>query len=584
MANEVSTSTSPTYDYSNIGSVGGEAAQSVNGEMINKIRAAEEKSRIAPITEDIDNIELESDKIDEIITKVTEFKDLVNYFDIYNDENVFNQFIFDAKGDSAVFDAVNMAGLEEGTTSINVSQLAQRDVYQSNTISDSENVSLLKDGTFSIAIGEKNAIDFDTTDLTYTELAQNINETEGLSASIEQVGDSSFRLVVKSTETGTSNGLTISGLDLGFDTRDKQFFSEVIDENDLIPGTITLDGIEFGLVEEVKDNRDGDKNGGDPISYTDLIAEISAHEDYSATLNSDNKIEITRVDDGKIVISDDNIGFSGDDINHNQTLKAQNLNATIDGVSYDTSSNSITTQGSLKITAVQVNEPDEFSTITISKDTSAVTIAAESLVTQYNSLKNFLEEEISDSESVIENKDTLRTIVSDIKSMLFSSYGADKPNFGSAVDDYGDIVKEHSNVTNNDKNVFIFGFSLDKSGDLALDKDTFNAIINGENDNYDFDDLKSVFTGSYENKGLGVQLNDYLDALDGYQGLISNYQTSLITKEEDLEKDKKDEIEALDAKYGIMAAQFTAYSGIIAQMESSFSGLKMMIEQSTVNR
>lgn len=65
MAEISSTTNTPTYDYSNIGSVGSEAAQSVNGEMINKIRAAEEKAKIDPITKDIDNIALEQEKIEE---------------------------------------------------------------------------------------------------------------------------------------------------------------------------------------------------------------------------------------------------------------------------------------------------------------------------------------------------------------------------------------------------------------------------------------------------------------------------------------------------------------------------------------
>jgi flagellar hook-associated protein 2 len=165
--------------------------------------------------------------------------------------------------------------------------------------------------------------------------------------------------------------------------------------------------------------------------------------------------------------------------------------------------------------------------------------------------------------------------------MLFDNYGAETPTFGTETDDYGDIVKAHSNVTNNDKNLFMFGFELDKNGHLSVDSDTFNDIVNGENENYSFEDLKSVFTGAYENKGLGVQIKDYLDDLDGYEGLLTNYESQMDERKIELEEEKEEEIDRLDAKYGIMAEQFSAYSAIIAQMEASFSGLKMMIEQST---
>jgi flagellar hook-associated protein 2 len=489
---EVSGTSGSSYDYSMIGSVGSDAAQSVNGDMINKIRAAEEKASLDPIIEDIDNISLEEEKLEEIKAKVTEFVEIVEYFDLYNDENVFNQFLFDTSGTSAVFDAVDMSTLKEGTTSINVTQLAQRDVFQSNVTLEADIENNVSAGTLSIQIGTAAAIDFDTTDKTLAQIASEIDATDGLISSVEEVGDGEYRLIIKSDDSGTENELTITGAasqTLGY----------------------TTDG---------------------------------------TTENAANHI-----------------------------LTAQNLQATIDGVEYDVSSNSITTQGSLKITAVELGT----STITVSKDTSAITVAAEAMATKYNELVEMLNEEIYDSESVIGDKDTLRTILSDVKDMLFEDYGADTPTYGTEVDEYGDTVLAHSNVTNNDKNIFIFGFELDKSGNLTVDTDTMNDILNGEDDNYDFDDLKNVFTGVYENKGLGVQLKEYLDDLDGYEGLLSEYEENMDERLIDLEEDKEDEIERLDAKYGIMAEQFSAYSALIAQMEASFSGLKMMIEQSTAS-
>ena len=486
----VTDSTTSTYDYSMIGSMGGEAAQSVNGDMINKIRAAEEKSVIAPITEDIENIDIETEKLTEIKEKVLEFQDVVNYFDIYNDENVFNQHLFDTTGSAAVFDAVDMATLEEGTISVNITQLAQKDAFQSNTIAEVNKDDNLNLGTLSIQIGTAAAIDFDTTDKTIEELAAEINNTEGLSSSVEEVGTDTYRLVIKSTESGVDNALTITG------------------------------------------------DASDDLGYTTdgTTENVASH-----------------------------------------TLTAQNLNATIDGVLYDVSSSSITTQGSLKITGLELG----VSTITISKDTSAVTVAAETMVTKYNELQELLNNEIYSEEAGVEDKSMLKNILSDLKAMLFANYGADTPEYGTEEDEYGDIVKAHSNVTNNDKNLFVLGFELDKSGNLTVDTEVFNGIVSGEDDNYDLDDLQNLFTGTYTNKGVGVELKDYLDALDGYGGAFYDYDIDMIAKKDDLEEDKKNELERLDAKYGIMAEQFSSYSALIAQMESSFNGLKMMIEQST---
>jgi flagellar hook-associated protein 2 len=482
------------YDYSMIGSMGGEGAQSVNGDMINKIRAAEEESIIDPISEKIDNIALETEKIDEIKAKIADFQDIVSYFDLNNDENVFNQFLFDTTGDSAVFDATNMSTLEEGTTQVNVSQLAQKDVYQSNVVLEADLESNLNAGTFTIQIGSEDAIEFDTTGKTLSQIASEINGTEGIAASVEETGTGEYRLAIKSSDPGLDNALMIRG-----------------------DASISLGYSEFD---------------------TDGVTEIT-----NAT---------------------------------NHTLSAQNLQANIDGIDYNVSSNSITTQGNLTITALKVDAPGEYSSVTVSKDSSAVTVAAEALATQYNELLSLVNEELYSPDSVIGDKDTLRTIVSDIKNMLFLSFGAKTPEFGDAVDEYGDTIYAHSNVTNNDKNIFSYGFELDKSGNLSIDTEIFNKAVD-EN----FDDLKNVFTGVYENKGLGVQIKDYLDTLSGYDGLLTKYEESMGERQTELESEKEDEIERLDSKYGLMAQQFSEYSAIIAQLEASFGGLKMMIEQST---
>lgn len=479
MAEEITSS----YDYSMIGSMGGEAAQSVNGDMINKIRAAEEKATLDPIQEDIDNLTLETEKIEEIKTKVKEFQDIVNYFDIYNDENVFNQHLFDTSGTAAVFDATNMSNLKEGSTEVTITQLAKRDVYQSDTVHEDNIDDTYGAFSLDLTIGGVAADPIDIDGLTLEEIASQVDLLEGVNASVEKVSDTDYRLVIKASEPGTDNAVVIGG------------------------------------------------TAAAELGYDDVA---------------------------------------------NHTLSAKNLKATIDGIEYDVSADSITTQGSLKITGIELGT----STITVSKDTSAVTVAAEAMVTQYNSLMDMLNEEIYDTESVIEDTDTLKTIQTEIKNLLFQSYGAASPEHGSETDEYGDKVYAHSNVTNNDKNIFMFGFEVDQYGILKLDTDTFNDIINGDDENYTFDDLKNVFTGAYENKGLGVQMKEYLDGLDGYEGLISEYEDELIEREEDLKEEKEDEIERLDAKYGIMAEQFSQYSALIAQMEASFSGLKMMIEQS----
>ena len=52
------------------------------------------------------------------------------------------------------------------------------------------------------------------------------------------------------------------------------------------------------------------------------------------------------------------------------------------------------------------------------------------------------------------------------------------------------------------------------------------------------------------------------------------------TREKLLNENKEKAEKSLDVKYQQLALQFSSYGALINQMESSFSGLKLMIQQS----
>jgi flagellar hook-associated protein 2 len=158
------------------------------------------------------------------------------------------------------------------------------------------------------------------------------------------------------------------------------------------------------------------------------------------------------------------------------------------------------------------------------------------------------------ADSKIEDKATIRSILGQLKDIIFGST-------------YGE---------GNDKSLFNYGVDLDKSGYLSLDSAKFNQAIAE-----DFTGLKSILVGAAEDKGIGTRLKEYIDELDSFGGLLTSYGDNMTTKRTALETEKEKAIEFLDNKYSQMAAQFAAYTGIISQFENAFSGLKMMIAQST---
>ena len=442
--------------------LGSGQAASLNSDLIEKLKTAERKSTVAPYETKIEKITGEKEVISTIQTKVSELLEAVKPFDLFVSGGVtaFEQKSATTSGDSVTFDAADVKALKKGFTSVNVTQLAQKDVYQSNSVNATTKDAIINAGNLNIEINGVTET-FDTTNMTYAQLSDAINSKAGISASVEQVGSDSFRLIIKSETSGIDNALSISGTasqSLGF----------------------TTDG---------------------------------------TAINSTNHI-----------------------------LEAKNMIAKVDGVEYNVSSNNITVDG-LKITANKVGE----STINVVEDNSQVETQMNSFITKYNELVALIDSEVFNTDSKIEDKASIRNIVSQIKSKLFDSYGS-----------------------SNDKSIFNYGIEFDKFGGLSLDSTKFNKAVQE-----DMDGLKELFLGSAEDKGIGTVLKETLDEMKFSGGILNTYESSMTKREKNLNDEKEKAEKALNAKYEQLALQFSSYGAIINQMESSFSGLKMLIQQST---
>jgi len=443
--------------------LGSGQAASLNQDLIDKLKAAEKKARVDPIETNIETITKEKEVFANIEVKINELLDAIKPFDLFiaGGVNAFTQKAATTSGSSVSFDAVDSSKLTNGVTSVNIDTIAQKDVYQSNTVLAADKDTLGDIGTLSIKIGA-DTHDFNTADYaTYDELTTAINLKAGVNASFEEVGTGSYRMVLKSSESGLANKLEISGAAsqaLGF----------------------TTDG---------------------------------------TTINATNHI-----------------------------LTATDMKAFVDGIEYNVSSNVLNVDG-LKITAKETG----ISTINVSDDQAQITTQMQNFVTKYNELIGVIDAEINGADSAINDKSALRDVVSQIKDKLFGQYGS-----------------------TDDKSIFNFGFSLDKNGLMSLDSTKFSAAL--ENN---IDELKDMFIGTAAKEGLGTQLKSTIDELKFTGGVISTYNSTMLKREETLKEDKTKAEESLDDKYKQLASQFGAYGAIINQFEAQFSGLKLMIQQST---
>ena len=281
------------------------------------------------------------------------------------------------------------------------------------------------------------------------------------------------------------------------------------------------------------------------MSYTKLTEEINKISGVQASLvdSSDGKfrlaIKSTETGTANKITIGGGFGFTN-------VLPAQDMKLTADGVNYSSSSNTITIDG-LKITATKETGD---STINIENDTTTLSAQMKNFADKFNELRATIENEIYSADASVDNKGALRDMLATIKNELFGT-GSGK------------------------QSIFDFGFSLDeKSGDILFNQKDFEASIkNGTAD------LEALFAGTADKKGIATSMDEAI-SVSGVTKNLLDYEINMLEREERLKKDKEAAETTLDNKYSVMAQQFASYGVMINQMESSFSGLKMLILQS----
>ena len=234
----------------------------------------------------------------------------------------------------------------------------------------------------------------------------------------------------------------------------------------------------------------------------------------------------------------------------NNVLKAKNLELKVDGIEYSNSTNNIVIDG-LKITAIKEGN----SIIDIKEDKTILTTLMKEFQTKFNEVNELLEKGIYDKSSNIENKSLLRDISNNLKNTLF----------------------RNGNTT--DQSIFNIGFNLnEKNGNLIFNEKEFEKAINENKSS-----IKDLFVGVPEKKGIATEL-DELISNSGITKQLLDYDLTILTKQDKLNKEKEEALKTIENKYQLMATQFAAYGNIINQMEASFSGFKMLIESSNLKR
>lgn len=552
--------------------LGSSGSTSLNSELIEKLKEADKASSVTPLEEKLEKFTTEKEVVANIQTKVSELLSAVKVFSLNQTTgvNAFQQKSANVTGDGVSFDSDDISALKNGTLSVKVEQLAQKDVWQTNQF---DGTTVTKDSKVNQGTLTINGTNIDTTNKSYSDLVKEINKIDGVQASIVEDSIGKFRISIKSAETGEANKINFNSTN-GELSEGAAIFGNAAQKdtwqtNEFDGTTTTKDSI----VNQGTLNINGTGVDTTNLSYEELATEINKIVGIKASLVKDSQNGTFRLSiESKETGIANKINFEGSaeilehfglNNENNNVIKAQDLKIDIknnvlpakdmkmkvDGVDYSGSSNTITIDG-IKITATKSTGE---STISIEDDTSSLTTQMQAFVTAYNNLNSLISDEVYNTDSSLGDKASIRNVMSQLKEQLFGT--------GSG-----------------DKTIFSYGFSFDSStGNLVLSSTEFdNAIKN------DKEGLKNLFVGVAEKKGIATAL-DELISNSGINKSLIDYESNMLSRQTKLTEQRDAAQEALDAKYELMAQQFAAYTTIITQMENSFSGLKMLIQQSTAS-
>ncbi|MFV0947775.1 flagellar filament capping protein FliD [Campylobacter jejuni] len=460
-------------------------------ETLDKLKEAEQKARIDPYTKKIEENTTKQKDLTELKTKLSAFQTAVSSL---GDSTAFaKRKVIASITDNPPASLSVSSGVALQSMNISVTQLAQKDVYQSKGLVNDTGIinASLKEPTnlTFFSNGKEYSVTIDK-NTTYKDLADKINTATGgeIVAKMVNTGekDAPYRLTLTSKETGEDNAISF------------------------YPGKKNVDG-KYQIDENAK----------------------KAFESLGWKLD-DKALGVEGFDPAK---SKKGVGIidSEDDPLHIQ--KAQDAKFTMDGIKMTRSSNTITDLG-VGIT-LTLNKTGEIN-FDVQQDSESVTKAMQDMVDAYNDLVLNLNAATdynseTGTKSSLQGVTEVNSIRSSIISKLFESQSVD----GKVEDANGNKINAKVMLSLQD-----YGLSMTESGTLNFNSSTFESKMK---ENPDL--TESFFSGVTQYKDINYtgnlikegSLNKYVDEGDdkgisfssGKFQIVTNFETYDLSKNAD---------------------------------------------------
>ena len=290
-------------DFGALSSLGLGSQGALSYDIIDKLKKADQDAIIKPIDS---KISLDKKREDSLASLTTLLATLKGSASTLSYDNIYSKVAVDTSGSSAT--ATVQDGTSSQTISLDVANIATNDVKESKAFN--KETSTFTSGAdtlkFELASGESFSIDVDSnTTISKLEELINSNSNGTMSASILNVGGTDpYKLVLKSTNTGADNAITVTSTgggtaadDLGLTTvgngaQDANFTYNGInitrssnDISDLITG-VDIKLVDSGKTTiKISQNTDSIKEAVNSFisAYNDLIDNLDETTKYDAT-------------------------------------------------------------------------------------------------------------------------------------------------------------------------------------------------------------------------------------------------------------------------------------------------------------
>lgn len=418
-------------------------------ETLDKLKEAEQKARIDPYTKKIEENTTKQKDLTELKTKLSTFQTAVSSL---GDSTAFaKRKVIASITDNPPASLSVTSGVALQSMNINVTQLAQKDVYQSKGLVNDTGIinASLKEPTnlTFFSNGKEYSVTIDK-NTTYSDLVDKINTATGgeIVAKMVNTGekDAPYRLTLTSKETGEDNAISF------------------------YPGKKNADG-----KYQVDENAKG------------------VFESLGWKLD-DKALGAEDFDPAK---SKKGVGIIDSEDNPLHIQKAQDAKFTMDGIKMTRSSNTITDLG-VGIT-LTLNKTGEIN-FDVQQDSESVTKAMQDMVDAYNGLVLNLNA-ATDYNSETGTKGSLQgvTEVNSIRSSIISKLFKTQSVNGTVEDTNGNKVSAKVMLSLQD-----YGLSMTESGTLNFDSSTFESKMK---ENPDL--TESFFSGITQYKDINYTGN-----------------------------------------------------------------------------